>query len=52
MSFGSDFERAMDCIEEGLTGEIDLGAAAKRMKCSAYHLQRLFSFLADIPLSE
>jgi len=52
MSFTSDFERAIDYIDENLTSEIDLKCVAERANCSVYHFQRMFSFLIDLPLSE
>jgi AraC family transcriptional regulator len=52
MSFTSDFENAINYIDENLTGEIDFEVAAKKARCSAYHFQRMFSFLVNIPLSE
>lgn len=52
MSFVSDFECAIEYIEENLASEIDINMAAKRAKCSSYHFQRLFSSLIGIPLSE
>ena len=52
MSFASDFERAIDYIDENLTDEIDFEIIAEKAKCSVYHFQRMFSFLVDLPLSE
>jgi len=52
MSFASDFESAIEYIEENLAGDIDLNMAARKAKCSAYHFQRMFSSLVGIPLSE
>lgn len=43
---------AIDYIEENLDGEIDVSRAAKIACCSAYHFQRMFSYMADVPLSE
>ncbi|HYG58568.1 MAG TPA: AraC family transcriptional regulator [Symbiobacteriaceae bacterium] len=43
---------ALAYIEEHLTEEIDLEAAARIACCSAYHFKRMFSFLAGMPLSE
>lgn len=43
---------ALDYIEERLTEEIDLQAAARAAGYSAYHFRRLFAFLAGMPLSE
>lgn len=52
MSFVSDFESAIEYIEENLTTEIDFNMVAQKAKCSSYHFQRLFSSLVGIPLSE
>lgn len=43
---------AMAYIESRLTGTVDLAEAARRAYCSLYHFQRMFSFLAGIPVSE
>ena len=52
MSFASDFERAIDYIDENLADEIDFESVAKKANCSVYHFQRMFSFFANLPLSE
>ena len=39
-------------IEEHLTDEIDYGALARIACCSAYHYQRMFAYMAGVPLSE
>lgn len=52
MSFVTDFESAIEYIEENLTSEIDFNVAARKARCSSYHFQRLFSSLVGIPLSE
>lgn len=43
---------AVDYIERNLDGEIDLDRAARIACCSPYHFQRMFSYIADVPLSE
>jgi len=43
---------ALNYIEENLDKEIDFKQAARLAACSEYHLQRMFSFLAGITLSE
>ncbi len=43
--------RAVNYIEEHIKETIDLGEAAKIACCSTYHFQRMFSYMADIPLS-
>lgn len=52
MSFISDFESAIEYIEENLTSNIDFNMVARKAKCSSYHFQRMFSSLVGIPLSE
>ena len=39
-------------IEEHLTGDVDCGALARLAHCSAYHYQRMFAYMAGVPLSE
>ena len=39
-------------IEDHLAEEIDYTALAKIACCSAYHFQRMFTYMAGIPLSE
>ena len=43
---------ALAYIEEHLTEEIDYSEVSKIAYCSEYHFKRMFSFLADISLSE
>ena len=43
---------ALDYIEENLSGQIDMAMAARKACCSEYHFSRMFSFIADIPLSD
>lgn len=43
---------AMNYIEEHLAGEIDYGQLAKMAGCSTYHFQRMFCYMANMPLSE
>ncbi len=42
----------IDYIEENLTEEIDYDEISKIALCSSYHFQRIFAYMADIPLSE
>jgi AraC-like DNA-binding protein/SAM-dependent methyltransferase len=44
--------QALDYIEDNLSSEIDYYVAAKIMNCSEWEFRRIFSFLAQIPLSE
>lgn len=43
---------ALDYIEEHLDGELSLERAAQLACCSPYHFQRMFSYIAGVPLSE
>ena len=43
---------AIDYIEEHLLEEISYEEIAKIACCSTYHFQRMFSYIADVPLSE
>lgn len=46
------FNEAIKYIEQRLDNEIDIEKAANIACCSTYHFQRMFSYIADIPLSE
>jgi len=43
---------AINYIEEHLTDEIDYRQLGKIAGCSTYHFQRMFTYMAGIPLSE
>lgn len=43
---------AMQYIEEHLSDNIDYEQVSKVAFCSTYHFQRMFSYMADVPLSE
>ncbi|RPF41945.1 AraC family transcriptional regulator [Hydrogenoanaerobacterium saccharovorans] len=43
---------ALDYMEQNLQGEIDYHQAAKLACCSVFHFQRMFSYIAGVPLSE
>lgn len=43
---------AITYIEKNLTDEIDNEQIAKIACCSTYHFQRMFSYMANVPLSE
>lgn len=43
---------AIGYIEEHLTDVVDYEELGKIACCSAYHFQRMFSYMADVPLSE
>lgn len=44
--------QAVSYIEEHLSEEINYEELAKIACCSTYHFQRMFSYIADVPLSE
>lgn len=41
---------ALDFLELHLDGEIDPEKLGRLAGCSAYHFQRMFSYLAEVPL--
>ena len=43
---------AVRCIEDNLTGEIEYEKLGQIACCSAYHFQRMFNYIAGVPLSE
>lgn len=47
-----NLNKAINYIEENLTHEIDLNKLAQIAGCSTFHFQRMFSYMAEIPLSE
>lgn len=52
MDWTQRFNKAIDYIEEHITEEIDYNTAAQIACCSVYHFQRMFAYLAGMPLSE
>ncbi|WP_433375184.1 AraC family transcriptional regulator [Actinoplanes sp. CA-142083] len=48
----SALNRLVDLVEEHLTEELDLGELATSLGTTEYHLRRMFSSLAGMPLSE
>ncbi|MBL1075781.1 AraC family transcriptional regulator [Nocardia sp. 2] len=44
--------RLVDLVEQHLTEELDLGVLARDLGTTEYHLRRMFSSLAGMPLSE
>ena len=42
---------ALDYIEENLSEDIDFAIIAQKACCSSYNFQRMFSFIANIPLA-
>ena len=43
---------AINYIEANIKGDVNLDEVAKKACCSTYHFQRMFSYMADMPLSE
>ena len=43
---------AVTYIEDNIKGDIDIDEASKIACCSTYHFQRMFAYIADVPLSE
>ena len=52
MEWLDHLNEAVTYIEEQLTGEIDYDRAAQLACCSSYHFQRMFSYIAGVPLGE
>lgn len=48
----ADLNRVVEFVEEHLTDEIDVAALARSLGTTEYHLRRMFSSLAGMPLSE
>lgn len=52
MEWVERLNESMNYIEEHLTGEIDYEQLGKIACCSAYHFQRMFTYMAGVTLSE
>ena len=52
MDWMKRLNEAIRYIEENLTGEIEYEKIGQIACCSAYHFQRMFAYIAGIPLSE
>lgn len=52
MKYLDDMNRALDYIEANLHEKTDYEQIAKVACCSVYHLQRMFTFMTDLTLSE
>lgn len=52
MEWVNSLNAAIAYIEEHLSDEIDYGELAKIACCSVYHYQRMFAYMAGVPLSE
>lgn len=44
--------KAIDYIEDNLSGIVSIDEAARIACCSAYHFQRMFSYISEVPLAE
>ncbi|TYQ18154.1 UNVERIFIED_CONTAM: AraC family transcriptional regulator [Acetivibrio alkalicellulosi] len=52
MDWVKQLNEAINYIEDNLSGEISYDAISKIAGCSVYNFQRMFSYIADKPLSE
>ena len=52
MDWITGLNETMDYIEAHLTGEIDYAQLARLACCSSYHYQRMFAYMAGVPLGE
>lgn len=52
MEWVARMNEAIRYIEDHLTDEIEYSEAARIACCSVYHFQRMFSYMAEVPLSE
>ena len=52
MEWSERFTKSVDYIEKHLADTIDYNRAAQLACCPAYHYQRLFSYIAGVPLGE
>ncbi|MCI9643236.1 MAG: AraC family transcriptional regulator [Oscillibacter sp.] len=52
MDWLKNWNEALDELERNLEGTIDTETLGRLAGCSAYHFQRMFPYLAGVPLSE
>lgn len=52
MDWINRLEASIDYIEDHLTDTLDQGELGRIAYCSAYHYQRIFSYMVDVPLAE
>lgn len=52
MEWFETLNRCIQYVEEHLTDKIDYAQLAKIACCSTYHFQRMFAYMAGVPLSE
>ena len=50
MEWSERFTKSVDYIEKHLADTIDYNRAAQLACCSAYHYQRMFSYIVGVPL--
>ena len=48
----SALNRLLDLVEDNLTEDFDVKGVARALGTAEYHLRRMFSSLAGMPLSE
>lgn len=52
MEWMKRLNEAINYMEEHMTEDLDYEQIAKVAGCSVYHFQRMFAYMADVPLSE
>lgn len=52
MDWVNRFNSAINYMEEHMKDEIDMEAVGRIAGCSSYHFQRMFTYMADVTLSE
>lgn len=52
MDWLKQMNEALEYIENNLDGQVNFQVAAQKACCSVYHFQRMFSYMAEVPLSE
>lgn len=52
MDWLKSWNEALDYLEQNLDGEVSLEELSRLAGCSPYHFQRMFSYLAGVPLKE
>lgn len=52
MDINMALDNVVNYIEENLCGDIDYEKVAKMLGTSVFHFQRMFSFLAGLPIAE
>ena len=52
MDWINRFNSAINYMEEHMKGDIDMEKVGRIAGCSAYHFQRIFTYMSDVTLSE